>query len=180
MAGLLNLVRSTFPNVERIIVTGYYPIVSAESDLEALFVAIAGLGLLASVVTGGVGLPVVGFGPLGALLFKEWLRRRLVQRSALFSDVANASLRLAIEGSGDSRIALAVPSFGPSNAVFAIDSYLFGVGVSTSGLIPLDPVAPSRLALPGCAATVTCRVASLGHPNAAGARAYFDAIRGLV
>jgi hypothetical protein len=181
MAGLLNQVRGTFTGASKIVVTGYYPIVSAESNLDILADLITGLGLLVGVVTSGIpGAPGLGWGPVGAELFKEWLRARLTMRSAVFASTANASLAAAIAGSGDPRIALAVPQFGPRNAIFAPDTFLFGVGVAPGRLVPVDPVAAARLALPRCVGTLSCEIASIGHPNPAGAKAYFEAIHALL
>jgi hypothetical protein len=57
----------------------------------------------------------------------------------------------------------------------ALGPYVFGVGLSPGGLVPLDPVAGARVAacLPPDPITT---VASIGHPNARRARAYADAI----
>jgi hypothetical protein len=179
MAGLLNTVRGTFSGASRIIVTGYYPIVSADTDLDLLFGLVGGLGLLTGIVTGGMpGAPVFGWGPLGAFLFKQWLVGRLASRSNLFAATANTALAEAIAGTGDPRVALAVPEFGPRNAVFAPESFLFDVGIGPSGLFPVDPVAASRVPL--CGGILRCEIASIGHPNPAGANAYFDAINALL
>jgi hypothetical protein len=179
MAGLLNAVRGTFLGATRIVVTGYYPIVSADSDLDLLVGLLTGMGLLAGVVSGGVpGLPVFGWGPLGAFLFKQWLVDRLTARSALFAATANTALAETIAGAGDSRVALAIPGFGPRNAIFAPDSFLFDVSIGGGRLSPTDPVAATRVPL--CGGTLTCEIASIGHPNPAGANAYFDAINALL
>jgi hypothetical protein len=179
MAGLLNTVRGTFAGASRIIVTGYYPIVSADTDLDLLFGLVGGLGLLTGVITGGVpGVPVFGWGPLGSLLFRQWLVGHLTARSNLFASTANTALAETIAGTGDPRITLAVPAFGPRNAIFAPESFLFDVGIGLGGLVPIDPVAASRVPL--CGGTLACEIASIGHPNPAGAKAYFDAINALL
>jgi hypothetical protein len=179
MAGVVNSVRGTFSGASKIIITGYYPIVSQQSNLDLVYGLLLGLGPLGGIVTGGVlGTPLFGWGPLGAAMFKEWLVARLAARSKLFADTANTALAETIAGTGDPRLALAVPRFGPQNAIFAPDTYLFGVGIGAAGLLPVDPVAPSRT--PGCAGNLFCPIASIGHPNAAGARAYYEAIRALL
>jgi hypothetical protein len=177
MAGLLAGIRGTFASVP-IVVTGYYPIVSDQSDIAFLLPAIAGLGLL-----GGLAIPLVPgavpipFGPLEAAVFYAWVRQRLIDRSALFASVANGALATAVAGVPGA--ALAVPAFGPANSIFAPDPFLFGVGLSTTGLVPLDPVAASRAAACGTGDPITT-VASIGHPNAKGARAYADAIAAVL
>jgi Protein of unknown function (DUF1214) len=80
---------------------------------------------------------------------------------------------------------VAVPAFGPENALFAPNSWLFGLQPvpGPAGVVPVDPVAAVRAI--HCATWVclrdvaepNCTLASLGHPTAAGARAYFEAIR---
>jgi hypothetical protein len=179
MGALLTTVLATFPSAA-VVVTGYYPIVSTESDMRLLFPVLGALGLLAAAVVGSAAVPLVpgagpvGFGPLETAALYDWVRSRLITRSMLFASVANASLASAVAAAGP-RVALAVPAFGPTNAIFAQDPYVFGVGLSPGGLVPLDPVAGARVAacLPPDPITT---VASIGHPNARGARAYADAI----
>jgi hypothetical protein len=179
MGTLLARVRATFPGAA-IVVTGYYPIVSTESDMRFLFPVVGALGLLAGALLGSVVVPLVpgagpvGFGPLETAALYEWARGRLITRSAIFATIANTSLAAAVAAAGP-RVALAIPAFGPTNAIFAPDPYIFGAGLSPGGLVPLDPVAGARVAacLPADPRTT---VASIGHPNARGARAYADAI----
>ncbi|TCC53450.1 hypothetical protein E0H75_07100 [Kribbella capetownensis] len=171
---LLPTVLATFPSAA-VVVTGYYQIVSDESDMRLLFPAIGALGLLGSLVVPSVlGAGPVGFGPLETAALYEWVRRRLITRSEIFATVANASLAAAVAARSP-RVALAVPAFGPTNAIFAPDPYVFGVGLSPAGLLPLDPVASARSAACLPADPITT-VASIGHPNARGAEAYADAI----
>jgi lysophospholipase L1-like esterase len=178
MAGLLATVRATLSPSVPIVVTGYYPIVSDQSDIAFLFPVLAGLGWLSGLVTPlVVGAAPIGLTPLQAAIIYGWVRQRLIDRSALFSSVANTALAAAVAGVPGA--ALAVPAFGPANSIFAPDSFLFGVGLSTSGLVPLDPVAGSRAAACAPGSLITT-VASIGHPNAKGARAYADAIAAVL
>jgi hypothetical protein len=177
MSGLLTTVRSGFPSAP-IVVTGYYPIVSDQSNIVFLMPTIAGLGLLGLLALPLVpGAAPIGFGPIEAAIFYAWVRQRLIDRSALFATVANASLTAAV--AGVPRAALAAPAFGPANSIFAPDPFLFGVGFSSAGLVPQDPVAADRSAACGTANPIAT-IASIGHPNAAGARAYHAAISAVL
>ena len=187
MTVVLSDVLTAFPSA-RVVVTGYYPIVSMESNLDFLVPLLSGLGLLAGVVTGVVSgavaaflpIPPVAFGPLGSAAFRAWLQGRLVARSTLFATTANTALAAAVAVTKSivpSRaLAFAVPGFGASNAIFASDTYLFG---STVPLGPEDPVAGLRArACPPL--DVITAMASIGHPNARGAQAYADAIAAVL
>lgn len=174
MSAVLTTVLATFPSAA-VVVTGYYPIVSSESDMSFLFPLVGALGLLGTMAVPLVpGAGPIGFGPLETALIHAWVRSRLISRSALFASVANTSLAAAAAAAGP-RVAMAIPAFAPANAIFAPDAFVFGVGLSAAGLVPLDPAAGGRVAacLPSNPITT---VASIGHPNAKGARAYADAI----
>jgi len=70
----------------------------------------------------------------------------------------------------------AIPAISPEHAVFSADPWIFGLGPN---LEPEDPMAAVRAAectAPDPVSAFICRRASLGHPNAAGARAYALAI----
>lgn len=182
MRPLLLNVLATFPSA-RVVVTGYYPIVSMSSDVNFLIPLIGSLGLLAGVVTTLVsfvpGVVPIGFGLIESALIQLWIRARLSTRSAVFSATANTALASAVTATTAAaptrRIALAVPQFGPDNAIFAPDSFLYGV---TSALTAEDPVAPMRMA--ACGSDPITDIASIGHPNAKGAQAYADAITAVL
>ncbi|MEQ1509036.1 MAG: IPT/TIG domain-containing protein [Sphingopyxis sp.] len=163
-------VSALFPNA-RIIVIGYYPIVSAQSDLLAVLGLLLGLHLVS-------GMPGGLFGSAAVALGSEAIRQRLIYRSSLFANTANSTLLANVSACNDPRIRFVMPNWTPANAVFAPQAYLFGQ-------IPAaDPVASERGVLCGTACLndgqrpsgLTCPMASIGHPNAAGARAYADAI----
>lgn len=178
MVTLLGSVLATFPRAA-IIVTGYYQIVSEQSDLSMLLPALSGAGLLAGLVTPLIpGAVPIGLDPIGALIFLAWIQERLRSRCALFATLANTMLQtsvtIAMAAAPGRRIALAVPAFGPRNAIFAPDPFLWGVGITGGGLVPLDPVAASRIAT--CGTGLVSTIASIGHPNVNGAAAYGTAI----
>lgn len=166
MTSLLATVLATFP-MAVVVVTGYYPIVSAQSNLDFLVPLLIGLGLLA--------VPIA-FGPLEAAIFRAWLQGRLASRSSTFATVANTALSGAVSTTAATfparQIALAVPTFGAANSIFGPDPFVFGVTPSVGAE---DPVSVPRAAACGTASAIT-NIASIGHPNAKGAQAYADAI----
>jgi lysophospholipase L1-like esterase len=173
MLKLVQKVRSAIP-VAAIIVTGYYPIVSMDSNARNL----AQFFTANSVSSDPAGLGVI---------------QQIVERSSLFFDTSTQSLATAVEDAnaaagGSAGIAFANPGFGPENAVFASQPLLWGLTAdriqqqaADQGftLFPEDPLATLR-ATQCFASTVpdplTCLYASVGHPNPAGAQRYADAI----
>jgi lysophospholipase L1-like esterase len=194
MKELLRDTAQKFPNA-RIVVCGYFQIVSDESNLLELEGALIAYGVIGGGVVGGVpvgvwlgtGLAVQGAFAVAALqpsiaancrTFADQTRQRLSQAVA---DV-NAEL-------GTRRIAFADPKFGPDEAIFARNAKVFGIaGLSLSFpdpvLTPLDPVAVDRREeCDACGDVNTdpkelaiCYRASIGHPNERGARKYAEAI----
>jgi len=162
MRSLLPQVRNIFPNA-KILVTGYFPIVSEESDLTAI-------GALLAVL----------FTP-GAFLLGYPLRNRLAQQSSAWYEASNAQLKLAVAGINQKQgdimyhthpAAFAQIPWGPRNSYACPDSYLWLVGV------PVDEVWDSRQAAcraAGVGLRPTCRDAKMGHPNPAGANVYASA-----
>jgi len=176
MITLLRLVRERAPNAV-IVVTGYFQFVSAETDvsqLEAL--ALSAEGPQEDLDELRLGIASVG------------------QNSAVFDAVARQSLQRAVATVGDASadhppIVFADPGFGPRNAVFAPDPFLWGL-VSRPELedamdvpvpvFPEDPLLEYRIE--ACAEPdarpelLPCLYASVGHNNPKGARRYADVI----
>lgn len=160
----------------KIIVTGYYPMVTHESDLLALTLLLAALGLA---VAGPGGLIVGG---LTGSLIKD----KMASNCRTFAKNANADLKAAVDEvnkslKGQKRIFLAIPPFGPKNAIFAPSTWLWGL----NGFSPQDPVAKSRSTSCSKAGSKRtnipmCKIASLGHPNPTGAKAYAKVITQLI
>jgi hypothetical protein len=159
-----------------VVITGYYPIVSQSTDLNAIG------GLLG---IHGIPLPF----PL------DLAQNALVGRSAAFANAAFSGLSALVsqanQGLSTPRVALAWPSFNTDNCYAAPATYLFKVGDfaadETRGRYWLPP--PGDWSTPqGIAyyrgqycsqyepADQTCYDACMGHPNALGAQAYADAI----
>lgn len=157
-----------------LVVVGYYPIISEESDALALQIWDQTRGALDS--------------EGGASVVAE-----LAAQCDFFCRVAHASLRAAVQqlndASGSTIAAFADPGFGPQNATFASDPWLWGLtseaafvrGLALNyDLFPEDPLRDFRL--DNCLAdyvkqeTISCVYASVGHPNRRGARAYAEAV----
>ncbi|RJP42514.1 MAG: hypothetical protein C4547_00275 [Phycisphaerales bacterium] len=177
MAALLRKVRRTMPEAS-VVVTGYYLFISDESNP-------AGIDTLLSLnqVTSSSSQNVFE------------LRDAMAENSRVFRDVANASLRDAVEyvnGEGEAppRIAFVDPGFGPAHATFAPEARLWGLTDDLEllqtlqvnlALAPEDPLFEKRLNV--CAGRelaffdlISCLYVSVAHPNPAGARAYADAV----
>ena len=167
MTSLLGDVALLFPNA-KVVVTGYYPIVSEESDVSVLGPALLNVGVL------GVPSQFTAFArKYGG---EPQLRRRLAAQSVEFHRTASESCVAAV-----ARVNKAFardyrfvdPGFAPRNAIGAPESWLWPVNAD-------DPAKAARIAectdrygvvslLPEAG---KCRAASMGHPNVAGAAAY--------
>lgn len=188
-AGMTNILRELvrrFPNAD-VIVTGYFPYVSRESDLAKLLPVLALVGA------------AVPPDPLvGGILTTTAYRERIALRSDIFFEESNRGLQGAVdvvnrEGApGRTRfdqLRFARLNPAPSNAYAGIQSWQF--------LIPAPPFVQDEVyearrlqcnkvqseaqgnpdLMPGT--NLLCLQASMGHPNAAGAQAYTDAIRSV-
>lgn len=179
MKVLLDRVTKKFPSAT-IVVSGYYPIISEETDLAALEAVLIGAGVIVGGTWAVVPGATIGAGVTAVvgLLVKD----KLVTNSRVFAEESAAKLRAAVAEinstlGGQPRVRFADPRFGPQNAIFAPSSFLFGLNLDLS---PQDPIAAERIA--ACAMAppqidrFICERASIGHPNAKGASAYADAI----
>ncbi|UVI27440.1 SGNH/GDSL hydrolase family protein [Paenibacillus spongiae] len=175
MKTLLKKVGEKFKNA-RIIVTGYYQILSEHSNLLAVEAMLIALGVGVAGPGGGIVL-----GGIGALELNQ-----IINRCKQVHDLSRKHLQEAVNAVnampvpvGGNRIFLADPNLGTSHAALTSDPYVYGIHPN---LAPEDVhVAPSRNI--ECIAAnqdgidlEICRVASVGHPNPKGARAYADAI----
>jgi hypothetical protein len=182
MKVLLGKVTQRFPNA-KVIVTGYYQIVSDDSDLNRLTLLLAGFGMLVGALGAAVG--------VGVSIAQK---NAMVSRSRSFAEAAEdrlkeaiADVRAAQRAAGlKERVFFASPSFGPSNAIFAGNSWLWGLELD---LGPADDkelggVEADRQAAcervesehPGRTDGFRCKRASMGHPNEKGAQAYAKAV----
>lgn len=172
---LLEQTAYRFPNA-KIIATGYYSFFSDSSEKALIKDALSAFGFSLG------GLP----GILGELLLDSLPTEQFKDRSQLFCSAAHDYLEQIIRELTtvapdlSARLFFADPAFANDNAMFAPQSYLFGVN---HDLTPEDPLAAERADL--CAdyldrldpmQEVACQNASVGHPNADGSRCYADAI----
>ncbi len=172
MVQLLREAANAFPNA-KIVVTGYYPIVSNSSNpisITALMVALGtmfGPGIIGGAIAGLTTLAVLRKISAQCRIFDVTSRRRL------FNSVRTVNNEIP----GDNRITFVNPLFGSRDAVFTPNSALFGLDFIGN---PIDPVSNARRN--SCNSSTsgfaheTCLRASVGHPNARGANIYRDRI----
>src|SRR5271157_1017891 len=165
MSALLRSVIAKFSKPScKILVLGYYPILSGRSDP-------AGVARLLGLF--GIGVP--------AFLDEtaDFVNPVIARCEAFFTD-STLHLSQAIAGVGDPRVAFVPSGFTDANSVLVPGtSLLWGIGLD-AGLSPQDPVAAARrplcdIAYPGspqALARQICYRASAGHPNVPGAAQY--------
>ncbi len=177
-------------NHAKIVVNGYYPFFSEQSDLTTLEQWLNILsGQPPSDQSGGVS----GGGGQDSTLSKTL--EQLITNSSIFYEVSSQSLEQAVADvnaeTSPPRAAYADAGYEPANTAFAPDSWIWGLtekDVLPGGLdlgydltlFPEDPLLDYRAAL--CTDEgvqqdlLTCLYASVLHPNPAGADAYTRAI----
>jgi lysophospholipase L1-like esterase len=182
MSQLLPFLIGLFSNAA-IVVTGYFPIASDQSDLSLLLAM--GAALSVNGVVGGAA------GAVAGLLTKH----RMVENSFAWNDEAQTGLSNLVNqtnSSGNPFVALAWPNFQPENSYAAPNTFLFTARQfgddEDAGVANVLPEAPTSLngvawtRARACMATRNvgplCFDASIGHPNPAGAQAFADAITG--
>ena len=191
MFALLGVVHSVFPQA-RIVVTGYFPIVSPSSDLTAVSVLLLSSGAIAATAAPLLGIPLDPVtGLIAGAVTSTVLRDILVSHSDTFFTVSGAHLLTAVNNFNarfGSFASFAHIPYLHQNAYAAPDSWLWLV---PTDLFPKDEVFKQRGAL--CqndsmllktvssqsdltVARAKCIEASMGHPNVKGAQAYTDAI----
>ena len=206
MFALLQRVRSSFPRAQ-IIVTGYYPIVSALTDDNAF------LRLLVKKLN--------NLRPQAPRMTDKEMRQRLIAISSEWYDTSTASLHEAVTKTNVAgppglypKVSFVEIQFGPEHVFAAPDSLLWNfkfastnvsgftkvivmLSFGTAAYKPNDHVRDTRVK--SCEQTfkkpkgvkedkkqkaaredlfLICRYASLGHPNQMGALIYTEAIKG--
>jgi len=166
LRALLSQVVARFPNAT-IVTTGYYPILSDESDLLLVSAFLVAVGISIASLPGGV---------LSTLLVPK-----IATNCRAFHEQSTIAIQAAIDDVNDMlpspRILFADPGFTASNAALASTPFVFGINADLS---PQDGVAGERGGQCDLnsdrADGFQCKRASIGHPNPTGARAYADAI----
>ncbi len=172
---LLRAIATTFTKpTARIVVTGYYPILSAASDPVGVRHLLACHGLQVP--------PIVA---------EALLLERLVDLCATFWQTSDSSLARAVADAnaaeGQGRLRFVPTQFQPQNAAYGPAAWLFSLQRDFA-LSPTDEVIPQRHAacelfhphLLEIFPREQCFRASVGHPNRAGAQHYADVISGAL
>lgn len=188
MKDLLEATVETFSSA-KVIVTGYFQIVSALSSRLALSAYLAALGICT-------------IGPAGAIVgiaVSAAMKQRMVSRSITFLNRAHRKIIEAIEetnnelvdGGGATRVFFADPKFNNHNAVLAPGSLLWGI----HSLAPFNPVDDANVGgvkehrEDACEENISplsimerffCKRASAGHPDINGGKKYAEAIINLL
>ena len=169
---LLEKVHDTMPQAP-IVVTGYYPIVSLQSELEGLM---TWMGTQDMTMEEGL-LTLLEPSAANSQVFHETSSMYLAEAV----QTVNATLP-------DELIAFADPGFTGEHSVFTSQAWLWGLRKATGSslaeelgieLLPEDPQLSRRaeacLEQIGTGSTIECLYTSIGHPNLTGAQIYRDA-----
>jgi microsomal dipeptidase-like Zn-dependent dipeptidase len=192
MLALLEALLKKYSNA-RVVVTGYYPIISAQSDIRALTALLLGLGvsvdtLLALGLGGAVG---VGSAAIAAIVLDAAQRNLLIDKCRVFVEQSASSLRKAVDEAGTRfgqgrQVVFAVPRYSPLHSALAPQPWLYGINLDLTAQDGLTRDARGTACDdcarqdPGRVDLEICRRASCGHPNPAGAAEYAKAaIRAL-
>jgi hypothetical protein len=191
MKALLPKVVDAFPNA-KIVLTNYFQIVSGKSELAVLWELLRVWELI----------------PPGLIAMTDPLRDKMSAHALAFHQESTAGFREAVRevtqqllasGSAStkttpprnvavnvqrltlppSRVALAEIPFGPEHAYGASQTRLFYVNEPDPAASVRKPMCIAQLP-DGSPEFANCLIAATGHPNVAGARAYGDAIIGVI
>ena len=173
MYKLLKDITSKYKNA-KIVVTGYYQIVSNKTDTTVLDGLLLALGLCIAGISGGV----------AALVLDKIAIDAIIKNCKTFADYSKECLSKAVDEvnkiSGHGTVYLAIPQFTENNAVFASDPWIFGID---KDLTPQDDptVADARRRAVEAANLDSMDEfmgirASAGHPNPKGAQKYAEEV----
>lgn len=184
MSNLLERVMTKFRNA-RVIVTGYFQVVSDESDNTLLAAYLTSLGILLAGVPGAL---------VGAAVSAAF-KAIMVERSRTFFEESGRWLRQTVEEFDDTPpnayngpgVFFADPGFQERNSIFAPEAWLWGLNMDLSPQDdPPEGVAPARSVECDGAGydraedVEICKRASAGHPNVEGAAEYAEVILALL
>jgi lysophospholipase L1-like esterase len=169
MKALLESVVTKFTKpTARVVVTGYFPILSDQSHPPLIDAFLAMIGVST---------------PPFLDVLDSLVLDKIAAHCALFYDESSRFFQKAIRQinrspEGANRVLFAQPPFTAANAALAPDAWLWGVNLDLS---PQDPMKDARhgscdLFETDAIQRLTCYRASVGHPNLIGAQKYADAI----
>ena len=170
-------ITSNYSNA-KVIVSGYYPLVSKGSNLLLLGLLLIAVGIIVAGPLGG----------LGGIVLDIAAKDAMVRRSQIFASESAKKFRQVVDEvnahpvSSASNVSLAIAHFATENSIFASDPWIFGINPDLS---PQDSVAGIRgiecdRAGPSLTDMTTCKIASIGHPNSKGVKEYSRVIISLV
>jgi hypothetical protein len=172
---LLDKIAREYKNA-KVIVTGYYQIVSDDSDI-----------LLLQLIFVGVGLALLGPGGaiVGAIL-SQVEKDKMVKRSDTFYNESTKNIQNAVNDINalyNNRFFFVDPGFTSDNAIFASKSLLWGLDGDLSADDDENEGGVASSRKQACSSTnaaggsmTTCEMASIGHPNVKGAQKYANTI----
>jgi hypothetical protein len=189
---LLVSINEKFPDA-RIVLTGYFPIASRLSDLSGVGTLLGTAGVVTASGAAALGIPIIDpvTGAIAGAILSEVAKALVAANAHVFYADSTKELARAARAA-NSRIggkaSFACTPFRAENAYAAPQSWLW--------LAPIGPVhdeifdergvvCGDDIVLTTAGATpesldwrrLQCQEASIGHPNVAGAQAYFEAIR---
>jgi len=172
MTTLLHAARDTFPNA-LIVVTGYYPVVTRDTDFDELVDQVEPIADEETDVPVGLAAAVLElydfFTDTTGDIVRNAVRFHEHQLYQLRRAVADASEDPEVRGPG---VLFAHPGFAHENGLFASEPWLFDLeNVGDPDVV--------RERVEGCEAIgagIACELASTGHPNRVGAERYADAV----
>ncbi len=173
MYKLLKDITSKYINA-KIVVTGYYQIVSNKSDTVVLDGLLLALGVCCAGINGGI----------AALALDKFAIDSIIKNCKTFADYSKECLSKAVDEvnkiPGHGPVYLAIPQFTENNAVFASDPWIYGINID---LTPQDDptVAAARKKAVEAANLDSIDEfkgirASAGHPNPKGAQKYAEEV----
>jgi hypothetical protein len=190
MKELLRNAGQRFPSAN-IVVTGYYPMLSTETDLTGVAAALIGFGVVASpAFLSALGLPAAVLSTPGALpalaaalIAAGVVKDDILDRAKTFHDESKKALRDAVTQTGielgsSQRYIFADAGYGRANAMFTAEDHSWLYALTLPGLSAEDAGTPPEQARRReCTGDLfICHRASIGHPNEIGAQNYANAV----
>lgn len=190
MKELLRNAGQRFP-FANIVVTGYFPILSTETDLTGVAAALIGFGVVASpAFLSAIGLPAAVLSTPGALpalvaalVAAGVVKDDILDRAKTFHDESKKALRdavtqIGIELGASHRFHFVDAGYGRANAMFTDEDHSWLYALTLPGLSAEDAgTAQEQARRRECTTDLfVCHRASLGHPNEKGARNYANEV----